>query len=60
MLALTKHWQRQNIGAYRNVCVDKNVGVDKILALTKYWRRRSSISLLFGSEESTAADFSQT
>ena len=34
--------------------------VDKDLASTKCWRMRGSISLLFGSAESTAADFSQT
>jgi hypothetical protein len=38
----------------------QNTRVDKILAWTKCWRRRRSISLLFGPEESTAADFSQT
>jgi hypothetical protein len=34
--------------------------IDKNLASTKCWRMRGSISLLFGSAESTAADFSQT
>jgi hypothetical protein len=34
--------------------------IDKILVLTKFWRLRGSISLLFGLAESTAADFSQT
>jgi hypothetical protein len=53
ILASTKYWRQQNIG------------VDKILALTNYLRRqnvgrRRRISLLFGSAESTAADFSQT
>jgi hypothetical protein len=36
------------------------IGVDKILASTKCWRRRRRISSLFGSAEPTAADFSQT
>jgi hypothetical protein len=31
-----------------------------MLALTKSWHRRRRIPLLFGSAESTAADFSQT
>jgi hypothetical protein len=65
----------------QNTCVDKiigvdNIGVNKILASTKYgrrqnpglekilpsiksWRRRRRITLLSGSAESTAADFSQ-
>jgi hypothetical protein len=100
ILAATKYWCRQNIGADRNVCVDRKymlqqkIGVDKMLASTKCWHqentridkilpstkflrqqsshvdknlastkcwhRRRSISLLFGSAESTAADFSQT
>ena len=47
------------------VICQQNIGVDKILALTKYLGRqnvgrRRRISLLFGSAESTAADFSQT
>jgi hypothetical protein len=43
----------------------QNIGVNKILALmksclqTESWRRRRRISLLLGSAESAAADFSQ-
>jgi hypothetical protein len=48
MLTSTKYLCRQNIG------------VDKKLASTKSWRLRRRILLLFGSAESTAADFSQT
>ncbi len=39
---------------HQKSCVDKN------LASTKCWRRCRRIPLLFGSAESTAADFSQT
>jgi hypothetical protein len=35
------------------------MGVDRILASTKSWRRLRRISLLLGSAESAAADFSQ-
>jgi hypothetical protein len=38
----------------------QNLGVDKKLAQTKCWDRCRRILLLFGSAESTAADFSQT
>jgi hypothetical protein len=38
----------------------QNLGVDKKLTQTKYWRRRRKIPLLSGPAESTAADFSQT
>jgi hypothetical protein len=48
ILASTKSWHRQEAGA------------DKMVAQTKCWRRRGRIPLLFGSAESTAADFSQT
>jgi hypothetical protein len=48
ILTLTKFSSRQNSR------------VDKNLASTKFWRRRRRISILFGSAESTAADFSQT
>jgi uncharacterized membrane protein len=48
MLPSKKSWHRQNLG------------VDKILALKKFWRRHGRILLLFGSTESAAADFSQT
>ncbi len=65
MLASTKYLRRQN------TCVDKILAsteiscrrkprVGKNLGRTKCWRMRGSISLLFGSAESTAADFSQT
>ncbi len=65
MLAATKYLRRQN------TCVDKILAsteiscrrkprVNKNLGRTKCWRMRGSISLLFGSAESTAADFSQT
>jgi hypothetical protein len=43
----TKHWQRRNIGANKNVRVDRihwrwqNIGVDKILALTKFWHQQN-------------------
>jgi hypothetical protein len=47
ILASTKYRRRQN------------PGVDKNLASTKSWRRRRRISLLLGSAESVAADFSQ-
>jgi hypothetical protein len=91
-LAPTKHKRRKNIGADRNVHVDRNYWrrrntrveilvstkisrqqnsrVDKNLASTKFsrrpkpcvdkMRRRRRISVVFGSAESTAADFSQT
>jgi hypothetical protein len=53
------------IGGDKNLASTKisrrqNSSVNKILASTKCWRRRRRISLLFGSAESTAADFSQT
>jgi hypothetical protein len=38
----------------------QNLGVDKKLAQTKCWHRCRRILLLFGSAQSTAADFSQT
>jgi hypothetical protein len=38
----------------------QNSRFNKNLTSTKCWRRRRRISLLFGSAESTAADFSQT
>ena len=37
----------------------KKLGVSKMLAQTESWRRRRRISLLLGSAESAAADFSQ-
>jgi hypothetical protein len=70
MLALIKSSHRQNPRVDKS-SRRQNVGIDEILALTKYsrrqnsqstkcWRRRRIISFLFGSAESTAADFSQT
>jgi hypothetical protein len=61
----TKYSRRQNTSVNKILASTKylpqqNPRVDKILASTKCWRRRRSISLLFGSAESTAADFSQT
>ncbi len=59
ILASTKSWRRQNVG------VDKIWASTKILASTKKvaqaerWRGCSRISLLLGSTESAAADFSQ-
>jgi hypothetical protein len=38
----------------------RKIIIEKKLAQTKCWRRRRRIPLLFGSAESTAADFSQT
>jgi hypothetical protein len=38
----------------------RKIIINKKLAQTKCWRRRRRIPLLFGSAESTAADFSQT
>jgi hypothetical protein len=56
---------RQNIGVDKILALAKyrprqNPGINKILVSTKSWRRRRRIPLLFGSAESTAADFSQT
>jgi hypothetical protein len=64
-LASTKYWRRQNIGVDKILASTKywrqqNLGVDKKLAQTKCWHRRRRIPLLFGSAESTAADFFQT
>ncbi len=65
LLVLTKYWCRKNIGVNKIRASTKswcrqNLGVDKKLVQTKCWRRRRRIPLLFGSAESTAADFSQT
>ncbi len=76
MLSWTQYSRRQNVGVDKIFASTKywrrqNTRVDKILASTKYscqqnsriekcWRRHGSISLLFGSAESTVADFSQT
>jgi hypothetical protein len=71
VLAATKYWGQQKFGFDKNIAVGKisvstkyshqqNVGIDKMLASTKSWCRRRRIPLLFGSAESTAADFSQT
>jgi hypothetical protein len=37
-LAATKHWQPQNIGNYKIHEPTKIIGINKILASTKYWR----------------------
>jgi hypothetical protein len=55
---LTKYWHPQ-IRASTKSRRQQNLGVDKKLAQTKSWRRRKRIPFLFGSAESTAADFSQ-
>jgi hypothetical protein len=65
MLVSTKYRRLQNTGVDKMLASTKygrrqNPGVDKILARTKCWRRRRRIPLLFGSAESTAADFSKT
>jgi hypothetical protein len=70
ILASTKCWRRQNLGVDKILSSTKswlrqNTCVDKILASTKYLCRQNlgagaEESLLFGSAESTAADFSQT
>jgi hypothetical protein len=65
ILASTKSWRRQNLGVDKILASTKswrrqNLGIDKKLAQTKCWRRCRRIPLLFGSAESTAADFSQT
>jgi hypothetical protein len=66
MLASKKFWCRQNTHvdkmlAWTKYSRQRNAHVNKILTLKKCWRRRWSISLLFGlAPESTAADFSQT
>jgi hypothetical protein len=52
-LTSTKILRQPNLAPTKS-CVNKN------LASTKCWRRRRRIHLLFGSAESTAADFSQT
>jgi hypothetical protein len=62
-LASTKYWHRQNLGIDKILASTKcwrpqNPSVDKTLAQTKGWRRRRRIPFLFGSAESTAADFS--
>jgi hypothetical protein len=62
--ASTKYRRRQNTGIDKILTSTKyrrrqNPGVDKNLASTKSWRRRRRISLLLGSAESVAADFSQ-
>jgi hypothetical protein len=56
--------RQQNLGADKNLVSTKyirqqNIGVDKILPRTKSWCRHRSVSLLLGSAESAAADFSQ-
>jgi hypothetical protein len=66
ILALTEMFAATEIsGGDKNLASTKisclqNSCVDKIIASTKCWRRRRRISLLFGSTESTGADFSQT
>jgi hypothetical protein len=64
LLALTKYQCRQNIGvdkirAWTKPWRQQNLGADKKLAQTKRWHRRRRISLLLGSAESAATDFSQ-
>jgi hypothetical protein len=64
-LASTKYSLGQNVGVDKTLASTKcwrrqNTHVDKILVSTKCWRRNRKIPLLFGSAESTAADFSQT
>ncbi len=67
MLASTKYSRRQNVGVGKILASTKcwrrqNTRINKILVLKKFlrwqcWCRRRSIYLLFGSAESTAADF---
>jgi hypothetical protein len=62
---LQNYWRRQNLGVNKILVSTKygrgqNLGVDKKLAQTKCCHRSRRIPLLFGSAESTAADFSQT
>ncbi len=54
ILVSTKFLRQQNSR------VNKILDSTKNLTSTKCWRRRRRISLLFGSAESIAADFSQT
>jgi hypothetical protein len=60
----TKYWRQQNTGVNRIWALTQSwrrqkLGVDKKLAQTKRWRRRMRISLLLGSADSAAANFSQ-
>jgi hypothetical protein len=60
----TKYWRQQNTGVNRIRAPKKSsrrqkLGVDEKLAQTKRCRRRRRISLLLGSAESAAANFSQ-
>ncbi len=61
--ASIKYWHQQNTGVDKILASSKSwhrqkAGAGKKLAQTKRWRRRRRIPLLFGSAESTAADFS--
>jgi hypothetical protein len=56
--ASTKYWHQQNIGVDKNLAPIKYWRRQK-LGVDKRWRRRWRISLLLGSAESAAADFSQ-
>ncbi len=65
MLPSTKYSRRQNVGvdkilAWTKLSRQQKSRVNKDLASTKCWRMCGSISLLFGSAESTADDFSKT
>jgi hypothetical protein len=53
-----QYWCQQNIGVNK-IRASTKPWPRKILPSTKSWRRRRRITLLFGSAESTAADFSQ-
>ncbi len=65
MLASTKYSHQQNVADDKILALTKfsrrqKSRVNKNLPSTKCWRMRESISLQFGTAESTAADFSQT
>ncbi len=61
---LTKYWRQQKLGVNKNLAPAKyrywqNLGADRNLAGAKCQPRCRRISLLLGSAESAAADFSQ-
>jgi hypothetical protein len=55
-----KNFASTKISLQQKSHIDKNLASNKILVSTKCWHRHRRIPLLFGSAESTAADFSQT